>query len=423
LNARDFALIQLDNKRLPGWKPNLVRQRKSSEPGDPRDWALAEQIVNGVIKTFLSLQRDVQHYSGKSAAQIDPLVVKILAIAIYQLKYLDRIPASAAVDEAVEQTKRFGRRRSAGFVNAVLRNVGRQPPPADPDVERDPEGYAQFVLSHPPELFRQLVALLGVEKALAFCRHDNAEPPTIVRLFKGVEPSALKVPGVKVLPHQALGLFVVHDARRAVLAQWAKDGVAQVQDATAAGVVEQMRICPSHRVLDRCAGLGTKTLQIQERVGPGGEVFAVDPSAFRCATLKQMLIDRHVTNVKVLQVGKLAPVAAEIPASFERILIDVPCSNSGVLARRPEARYASGLDSLVKLQRDILDDTLPWLARDGLLVYSTCSVWPDENELQIKQFMDRHAGLELVAENSILPDSADPQNYHDGGYFAVLRKA
>jgi 16S rRNA (cytosine967-C5)-methyltransferase len=422
LNGRDFALIQLDGKRLPRWKPNLVRQRKSSEPNDPRDWALAEQIVNGVIKTFLSLQRDVQHYSGKSAAQIDPLVVKILAIAIYQLKYLDRIPASAAVDEAVEQTKRFGRRRSAGFVNAVLRNVGRQPPPTDPDVERDPEGYAQFVLSHSPELFRRLVALLGIERALAFCRHDNAEPPTIVRLFKDVEVSALASPGVEVLPHQVPGLFVMREARRAVLAHWAREGLAQVQDTTAAGVVEQMQIRPGQRVLDRCAGLGTKTIQIQEQVGPGGEVFAVDPSAFRCAALKQMLVDRHISNVKILQVGKLAPIAPEIPASFDRILIDVPCSNSGVLARRPEARYASGLDCLLKLQRDILDDTLPWLAGDGLLVYSTCSVWPEENELQIKQFMGRHPGVELVGQNSILPSSSDPQSYHDGGYFAVLRK-
>jgi 16S rRNA (cytosine967-C5)-methyltransferase len=423
LNARDFALIQLDKKRLPGWKPNLIRERKPSEPNDPRDWALAEQIVNGVIKTLLSLQHDVQHYSGKSAAQIDPLVVKILAIAIYQLKYLDRIPAPAAVDEAVDQTKRFGRRRSAGFVNAVLRNVGRQPPPPVPDVDRDPEGYAQLVLSHPSELFRRLVALLGNERALAFCRHDNAEPPTIVRLFKGVEPSALNTPGVEILPHHEPGLFVVREARRAILAQWASEGLAQVQDATTAGVVEQMRISPGHRVLDRCAGMGTKTMQIQERVGPGGEVFAVDPSAFRCRALTQMLTNRHVSNVKVLQVGKLVPVAAEIPPSFDRILIDVPCSNSGVLARRPEARYASGLDCLLKLQRDILEDTLPWLGSDGLLVYSTCSVWPEENELQIRQFMDRRPGLELVAQNSILPSSSDPQNYHDGGYFAVLRKA
>jgi 16S rRNA (cytosine967-C5)-methyltransferase len=422
LNARDFALIQLDSKRLPGWKPNLIRERNKAEPADPREWALAEQIVNGVIKSLLSLQLDVQHYSGKTAAKIDPLVVKILAIAIYQLKFLDRIPAAAAVDEAVQQTKRFGRRRSAGFVNAVLRNVGRQPPPAIPDVNADAERYAQLVLSHPPELFQRLVLFLGKERAIEFCRHDNMEPPTIVRLFKGVESSALTAPEIEILPHHDPGLFVVRNARRAVLGDWARRGLAQVQDATAAGVVEQMQIAPGHRVLDRCSGLGTKTIQIQERVGSAGQVFAVDPSAFRCAALTRTLRDRDISNVKVLQVGNLTAVAAEIPADFDRILIDVPCSNSGVLARRPEARYASGLDCLLKLQREILDDTIPWLGSNGLLVYSTCSVWPEENEVQIRQFMDRHANLELLGQRSILPSSPDAQTYHDGGYFAVLRK-
>jgi 16S rRNA (cytosine967-C5)-methyltransferase len=423
LNARDFALIQLDGKRLPGWKPNLIRERNISEPDDPRDWALAEQIVTGVIKTLLSLQHDIEHYSDKSAAKIDPLVVKILAIAIYQLKYLDRIPAAAAVDQAVEQTKRFGQRRSAGFVNAVLRNVGRQPPAPVPDAHADVEGYAQVVLSHPLELFRRLVLLLGTERALAFCRHDNMEPPTIVRLFKGIEPGALNVPSVEILPHHQAGLFVARNARRAVLAQWARDGLAQVQDATAAGVVEQMQISPGQTVLDRCAGLGTKTIQIQERVGMTGQVFAIDPSAFRCAALSQTLKDRNISNVKILQVGKMVPIAAEIPAAFDRILVDVPCSNSGVLARRPEARYATGVDCLVKLQRDILEDTLPWLTSGGLLVYSTCSVWPEENERQIKGFLDRHSDLALIEKRSILPDSVDLLGYHDGGYLAILRKA
>jgi 16S rRNA (cytosine967-C5)-methyltransferase len=168
--------------------------------------------------------------------------------------------------------------------------------------------------------------------------------------------------------------------------------------------------------------LGTKTIQIQERVGSTGQVFAIDPSAFRCAALTRTLGDRDISNVKVLQVGKLTAVAPEISADFDRILIDVPCSNSGVLARRPEARYASGLDCLLKLQREILDDTIPWLGSNGLLVYSTCSVWPEENELQIRQFMDRHSKLELLDQRSILPSSPDAQSYHDGGYFAVLRK-
>jgi 16S rRNA (cytosine967-C5)-methyltransferase len=441
VNARDFALTLLDKKPLPGWKANLVHEGKPSSPRDPRDWALAEQIVNGVVKNLLLLQDAIEHYSGKSLAAIDPVVQKILAIALYQLKFLDRIPASAAVDEAVEQTKRFGQRRAAGFVNAVLRNVERQPAPAIPDADADPEGYACRVLSHPPELFRRLVALLGNERALAFCRHDNAEPPTILRLFKGVERAALaeewgrlcdrwkekglpELPAVEIVPHEVPGLLVVRGARSgAILAHWAKLGLAQVQDATAAGVVENMRIASGQRILDRCAGLGTKTMQIQERTGADGEVFAMDSSMFRTVRLRELLLDRSITNLRVVLGSKFSEIGGELPTSFDRILIDVPCSNSGVLARRPEARYRDAVDCLTKIQRGILDDTLPRLASGGLLVYSTCSVWPEENEMQIRDFLSRNPGLELVEERSILPsfDETAAEKYHDGGYFVVVR--
>jgi 16S rRNA (cytosine967-C5)-methyltransferase len=126
--------------------------------------------------------------------------------------------------------------------------------------------------------------------------------------------------------------------------------------------------------------------------------------------------------VKVLEVGKLGAIGGETSGAFDRILVDVPCSNSGVLARRPEARYAGGLDCLVKLQREILEDTLPWLAPGGLLAYSTCSVWPEENERQIEQLLERHAELGVVSERAVLPESGEPLGYHDGGYLAVLRK-
>jgi 16S rRNA (cytosine967-C5)-methyltransferase len=426
VNARDFALFLLDNKWLPGWKQNLVRVEKPTAPKDMRDWALAEQIFNGVVKNLLLLRHHIEHYSGKSLAGIDPVVQKILAIALYQLMFLDRIPASAAVDEAVEQTKRFGQRRASGFVNAVLRNVERQPAPAVPDANTDPEGYAELALSHPRELFRRLVTLLGNERAFAFCRHDNTEPPRILRLFKGVTPAQLLVDAAEteISPHESPGLVVVRRVRKGALSQWSKSGLAQVQDATSAGVVERMRISPGQRVFDRCAGMGTKTMQIQERVGTDGEVFAMDSSMLRIVRLRQLLLDRGITNVRVTHGSELSEIGAEIPDSFDRILIDVPCSNSGVLARRPEARYPLAVDSVAKVQRYILDDTLPRLASGGLLIYSTCSVWPEENEMQIRDFLLRSPGLELVEEHSTLPsfEETAPEKYHDGGYTAVVAR-
>lgn len=127
MNARDYALLQLDARPLPGWPARQFRRlpRETAAPVDVRDRALGENILIGVVKNLLLLQHLIEHYSRRRLNQIDPPVQKILAVALYQLRFLSRIPASAAVDEAVEQVKRFGLGRAGGFVNAVLRSATR----------------------------------------------------------------------------------------------------------------------------------------------------------------------------------------------------------------------------------------------------------------------------------------------------------
>src|SRR5688500_13642170 len=166
MSARDFALITLDAKRLPHWPEMQLRASRAehpppSPPADPRDRALAEQITIGVIKNLLHLQHLISHYAERPLNKIDALAQKILAIGLYQLRFLTRIPASAAVDEAVEQSRRFGRHRATGFINAVLRKATREPNVPLPDKNDDPVGYAELVLSHPRELFAGLSQLFG----------------------------------------------------------------------------------------------------------------------------------------------------------------------------------------------------------------------------------------------------------------------
>jgi 16S rRNA (cytosine967-C5)-methyltransferase len=422
MNARDAALLELDAIRLPGWRGGAVRGAAQKFEGDldPRDRALAEQIRVGVIKNLLLLQHLIAHHSGRSLKSIDELVQKVLAIGLYQLRFLTRIPASAAVDEAVEQARRFGQPRATGFVNAVLRNALRNADPAlPPEIE----------LSHPPALMDRLRKLLGDEqRAIEFARHDNREPPTIVRLIPGAKAEDLVAPGIEVMPHEQPGMFVVSGAKRSTLADWAGRCVAQPQDPTSALVVDHLDVRGGEEVqnvLDRCAGLGTKTMQIAERLGTNGSVVAIDPNRARCDALLRTATERGLlTRVSAFCKSWMRDIPQ--PGSFHRVLVDAPCSNSGVLARRPEARYAQddrALASLRKLQLDILIDTLPHLAPGGLLVYSTCSVWSDENEGLIASFLSSHPQVLLVEQRSVLPrfDSQDPTRYHDGGYFAVLR--
>jgi 16S rRNA (cytosine967-C5)-methyltransferase len=427
MSARDAALIALDRLRLPGWRSNLIsaREQRRDAPTDPRDLALAEQIRVGVVKNVILLQHLITHYSGRSLKSIDPLVQKILAIGLYQLRFLNRIPPSAAVDEAVEQTRRFGRRKASGFVNAVLRRATREPAPPLPARDEDPAEYARLVLSHPPELVERLMQLLGPERMLAFAEHDNREPPTLVRLFAGIELSRLQAEDVRVTPHEQPGMYVVEHARQATLAAWSKQRIAQVQDATAAAVIKSLDLRPGQTVIDRCAGMGTKTMQLRERIGESGRVIAMEPAAFRFNALVRQIEQHGFANVQAHQAAWLRELPPEVPRQFERALIDAPCSNSGVLSRRPEARYHQSrrdLQSLHKLQLDILRDAAAAVAPGGILLYSTCSVWPEENEQIVRQMVSEHPQFAIEREQTTWPSFDDaPQRYRDGGYVAVLR--
>lgn len=426
MSARDWALFELDHRRLPGWKPRLLRGRPPMLR-DPRDFALGEQILIGAIKNLFLLQHLTSHYSGRSLKSIDPLVQKILAVGLYQLRFLTRIPASAAVNEAVEQAKRFGQGKAAGFVNAVLRKVGSDPNPPLPDRVADAARYAEVALSHPRDVFDRFVTLLGTDDALRLCEHDNAEPPTIVRLANGAMAADLQAEGVTIHPHDQSGLLVVESARKATLAEWARLGVAQVQDTTAAAVVPELQCEPGQRVLDRCAGLGTKTMQLREAVGDAGSVVAMDPNVDRCNGLRELLAARQIGNVSVHPAGRIADVEELRDATFDRALLDVPCSNSGVLPRRPEARYAQGkaaTDALLKLQDMILDDTAGRVRPGGLMVYSTCSIWPEENERQVERFLQRRPDYSLVKHHATIPSlDPEPTRYRDGGFFALVKRA
>jgi 16S rRNA (cytosine967-C5)-methyltransferase len=420
MNARDWALRELDMRTLPGWPPDLLRSTDTSPPTDPRDLALAEQIVLGTITNFFFIQHLLTDHSGLSIEKIDALLRKILAIGMYQLRFLDRVPPSAAVFQAVEQAKRFRGVRAGGFVNAVLRSATSRPDSEVPLREEEPREFAHWVLSHPPELFDRLTGILGIERALQFCEHNNRQAPTILRVMGNLDTREF-------IPHQQPGMFIVQGVKKEQLADWSRRGLAQVQDPTSAAVVYHLNLQPGQTILDRCAGLGTKTLQIRQWIGDTGKIIAVDPSNPRCQLLRQMLHERGITNIEVHTVGMLREIADKLPHSFNGILADVPCANSGVLARRPEARFfqdARSLASLRELQKRILGDTAPLLAPGGRMVYSTCSIWPEENELQIGKFLERHRDFKLLHHRVTWPSfhTTEAQKYNDGGYVAVLTR-
>lgn len=425
-SPRDIALLRLDHAHLPGWKSGLIPRSDAPPTADTHaDAAFAEALYVGAVKRLLPLRWRIAHHAGRPLKAIDPLVQKILVLAAWQLTGLANVPAAIAVDQAVEQCRRFRRPKAAGMVNAVLRNFTRQPAPDIPPSLPLPE---QWELRHglPRAVSARLIAELGPEPAAAIAAHADLTPPTIVRLYSHhtladltAALASLPPPIPTCRPHAQPGLVVLESARREHFAALAERGLAQVQDPAAAAVAPLLDIQSHQRLLDRCCGNGTKTLHLRDLLGPTGHIDAVDPNPRRCQRLQHLLHARQLINITIST--QLPPQ----PAPYDRILLDVPCSNSGVLARRPEARFhqsPNALASLLPLQRSLLAESADLVAPGGLLVYSTCSLWPDENAAQIRSFLQRDTRFVLRFDQRTLPacPNNDVTHYTDGGYVAVM---
>ena len=423
--ARLHALHSIDQRDLPGWHANALPRLRAMTLSDARDVDLSERIIVGVVKSQLALRAVIAELSGRPIDRVDVAAQKILAVGLEQMRSLDRVPVHAIVDDAVEQTKRIGPRGASGFVNAILRKAaatrGRPPMPAP----ASPGARAEVEFSFPAGVFERLAKRYGSDRAVALCDGFNREPPLLARLLGDATIDALRARGVDATPHEAASIVVLAAARRDQLRELARDGLCQVQDATSAETVSSLDVSAGHWVLDRCAGRGTKTRQILERVGDAGRVVAMDTSLDRLASLRETLArDIAGGRLRVLHAATLASVGDD--STFDRVLVDAPCSNSGVFARRAESRYRQSpreIREVVALQREILDDTTAHVAAGGLLVYATCSIWPEENEAVVERFLQTHAAFELVEQRSVAPaPTPAPTTYRDGGFVATLRR-
>jgi len=359
---------------------------------------------------------------------------------------MDKIPAHAAVNEAVEVTKRFVRGGAAKLANAVLRRASdlvaervddggydpardrlpwrdghiRLSAPLLPPV-RDTNFHLGVATSHPRQLVHAWTEHFGKSDATALFLHSLRNPPVIVHA-PDLAPDNLPGDVVDHLePHDSPSYFVWRGdgaALRKFLAdhpdRWVQDPASSVPVSSTAALTPSL-------ILDLCAGMGTKTRQLAA-LHPHARIIATDINEKRFNHLRE-LFDGH-PRVTVIPFAD----AHQHDGQIDMLLIDAPCSNTGTLARRPEARYRyqdKSLHSVINLQRSVIDDALPLLKRDGdrlngTLVYSTCSIEPAENELQASRAAQRLNGA-VVEQNTIRPGGDADTSYHDGAYYAVIR--
>ena len=440
-----------------------------------RDAALARAIDHTVGRRWLTLAAVLESQLDRGWASLEPRVQAALLVGAAQLLLLERLPDHAVIHEAVEWAKANVRPKAGGLVNAVLRRVaglrqgivdrghaldggGLSPYAADelplhdgrawrlsePVFDRDPNPLGRLArqTSHPEALLSTWVDQFGEQQAARLAAHSLVHPPIIVT---GLGPALLEAAsagvgrasrgpsggpspqGPSLLPdgeaHDESGFRVFggdHDALLGLL----RHTSARVQDpATAAPVEATRRLEPALRlVIDVCAGKGTKTRQLAE-VHPGARVIATDVDPARLATLREVFADHD--RVEVVEHGELRP---RFDNRADLLVLDVPCSNTGVLARRVEAKYrfdATSLSSVVGLGRQIIADSIPLLADAGRLLYATCSLQAEENERQA-EWIARWHRMRVVSSDLRLPrgrPGGPPRHYADGGYFACLTRA
>lgn len=451
--ARDVALAALCDRG--GNVTAHLNRLLSAEHLRPADAALARELAMGVVRRQRTLDALIAAFARGDSGRTPLWVRQILRLGVYQLLFLQRVPEFAAVNEAVEQVPR---RRSGlrGFVNAVLRGVSRAasapqagPVPFAPDVipiaadafrrldrpvfadpAADAAGFLAGAFSLPDELAgRWLGAFGGLAGAARVALHANARPPLLLRVNLARASVAevlgrLTDAGVAAAAH-ANGLSIVlrGHAELSGLAVFA-EGLVQPQDAAATSVVAAPEVRPQMRVLDMCAAPGTKTTHLAERMHNSGEIVAVDVSAEKLARIEESCRRMGASIVRTVLAENIGPLVED---AFDLVLVDAPCSNTGVLARRAEARWRfsnANLAALARDQRDLLRLGAQFVRSGGALVYSTCSLEDEENAQVVRSVLSDEPTLRLLKQRQILPAGAgDPARWSDGGYCAILKRS
>jgi 16S rRNA (cytosine967-C5)-methyltransferase len=393
------------------------------------------EIVFGVLRWRASLDWVLQHHAGRSIEDLDLTIRLALRIGLYQIRFLDRVPARAAVDESVRLAVAYGAARGKGLVNAVLRSALRNPrAPSFPGKEDDPSGYLATTLSCPRWLAERCLERLGIERAQARCRAWNRPPPLHLRLSARIDREEarelLRSEGVwtEILPEVPRGLLVRSGSLGA--SSLARDGLVFPQDAGSQLVPLLLDVGKADPVLDVCAAPGGKATALGE-IANEGTVFAIDRRRRRVRILREIASKLRAENVRpVVADGRRLPFETRFP----RILLDVPCSSLGTLRRNPDIKWRvqeADLQSLAALQLELLQSSSRLLAEGGRLVYATCSTEPEENEVVVERFLSESPGFRTIDPRSSLPEPArrlvgddgyfrtSPEEDDMDGYFAV----
>lgn len=407
-----------------------------------QDRALAFELVFGALRHAITLDWRLDHISRKSMARLPLDVATTLRVAAYQLLYLNRIPESAAVNEAVKSVRTRAGHDWGGLVNAVLRNLIRQPAPPFPDPSTDPVGSLSLRYACPSWMVERWLRSFGTANAEAICQKTLETPPVTLRTntlrcTREELLSRLQTEGVLAhpTPVSPVGVTLGKTGRPGRLPV-VGDGWCYIEDEAAQLIPPLLDPHPGHRVLDVCAAPGGKTTHLAQLMGNQGTIVALDRQSDRltrlvanCRRLGVSIVQARLcdalTDLPGIETGgSLEPnsLLALLGEPFDRILVDTPCSGLGVLRRHPEGKITkapSSIEQNRRIQARILDAVSNLLRPGGILVYSACSIETEESTEVIIDFCRRHPEFHQESLVPWIPDKGHGLLNQEGQLFTA----
>ncbi len=421
-SARGIAieiLRRIDEKSA--YSSILLTEALKNTSLSPQDKRLTTILVYGVLRYRNQLDWYIEQVATRPLSKISGIIKDILRSGVYQLLYLNRIPAAAVINEAANLARHYSHRGTIGFVNAVLRRLQQQIPTIHfPDEELDPVRHISLRWAHPEWIVRRWIKQYGVNECKELCKANNQQPELSIRL------NSLKAPVEENFAYLARELqdllpskilpegFFVKGPRPLMATPSYHEGYFEIQGLSSMMPARILDPQPGEVILDACAGRGGKTTHLAQLMKNQGTLFTLDLFPHKLHAQKK---PSQRLNVQILQKVCGNIQAYPFRTGFDRVLVDAPCSSLGILRRHPEIKWRkneSDLIELSSLQLNMLENSSHLVKPDGILVYSICSFEPEETTRVLKQFLDQNPAFRQEDLSIYIAESLYPAVGKDG---------
>lgn len=394
---------------------------------DKKERAFITRLVEGSLEHMLELDFIINSFSKIKVKKMKPLIRNLLRMSVYQLKYMDAIPDAAVCNEAVKLAKKRGFGQLRGFVNGVLRSIARELENLTyPDPKKDMLSYLEVYYSLPKWIGEVWIKEYGKEKTIEICKSFFEEKPITIRTntvkcSKDELRKKLTEEGVHVKEIQGIDYaFEISGYDYLQSLDSFSEGLFYVQDISSMMVAHYAEPKKGDYVIDVCAAPGGKSTHMAELMENTGMVEARDLTEYKVSLIEENIRRHGLENMKAVQMdARVFEQASEEKADI--LICDLPCSGLGVMGKKTDIRYKMTKEKqhdLVLLQREILNTVHSYVKPGGVLVYSTCTIHPDENKNNVEWFLKEHPQFELLYQEQIFPG----KQYHDGFFIAKLER-